>query len=143
MGVTPARLALVVSGFPRRSETFALNELAELDRRRMLAGIFATKPGEPGPHQPVAARLLPRLELLPPGDAVEQGLALARRLEGAGVDAVHAYFAHTPAEVAERAAGWLSIPFGFSVHARDARKVERQALVARAIRATCVVACNP
>jgi glycosyltransferase involved in cell wall biosynthesis len=55
---------------------------------------------------------------------------------------VHAYFAHAPAAVAERAAWHLSVPFGFSVHAKDARKVETHTLRARATRAACVVACN-
>jgi glycosyltransferase involved in cell wall biosynthesis len=34
------------------------------------------------------------------------------------------------------------VPFGFSVHARDARKIARLDLFDRARRATCVVACN-
>jgi glycosyltransferase involved in cell wall biosynthesis len=36
----------------------------------------------------------------------------------------------------------LAMRFGFSVHAKDARKVEPAALAARAARASCVVACN-
>jgi glycosyltransferase involved in cell wall biosynthesis len=36
----------------------------------------------------------------------------------------------------------LGIPFGFSVHARDARKVAPEILSARARKAACVVACN-
>ncbi len=42
------RLAVVTSGFPRLSETFALNELLALEARGMLAGIFATKRGDDG-----------------------------------------------------------------------------------------------
>jgi glycosyltransferase involved in cell wall biosynthesis len=42
------------------------------------------------------------------------------------------------AGVAER----LGIPYGFSIHARDARKVSRPELRARAAAAACVVACN-
>jgi len=38
------RIAVVVSGFPRLSETFAVNELLALAERDALAGIFATKP---------------------------------------------------------------------------------------------------
>jgi glycosyltransferase involved in cell wall biosynthesis len=37
----------------------------------------------------------------------------------------------------------LRIPFGFSVHARDARKVAPSILARRAGQAACVVACNP
>jgi len=55
---------------------------------------------------------------------------------------MHAYFAHTPAAVAERAAARLGVPFGFSVHARDARKVPVEELARRSRQAACVVACN-
>ncbi|WDT73546.1 MAG: hypothetical protein MPW14_24840 (plasmid) [Candidatus Manganitrophus sp.] len=37
------RIVMVVSGFPRRSETFMLNELLALDERGLLGAIFATK----------------------------------------------------------------------------------------------------
>src|SRR6185503_5043761 len=78
----------------------------------------------------------------PPGEAAQQGAALANRLANKHVTAVHAYFAHTPAAVAEHASLRLGVPFGFSVHAKDARKVDKASLLARAHRASCVVACN-
>jgi glycosyltransferase involved in cell wall biosynthesis len=137
------RLALVVSGFPRPSETFAINELLALQDRGLLAGIFATKPGDAGPVQPGIERLMPQVEVLPAGSPEAQGAALAARLEHKGVAGVHAYFAHTPSEVAECAARVLRVPFGFSVHAKDARKAESGALARRASSAACVVACNP
>jgi glycosyltransferase involved in cell wall biosynthesis len=121
---------------------FAINELLALDARGMLAGVFATKPGDAGPHQPGIDRLAARVEVLPEGSPVEQGEALAARLAQRPITGIHAYFAHTPAEVAEHAASRLSIPFGFSVHARDARKVDDVTLSGRARRAVCVVACN-
>jgi glycosyltransferase involved in cell wall biosynthesis len=136
------RLAVVVSGFPRRSETFAVNELVALAERGMLAGIYATKPGDADGVQPDCQRLLPLVHMLPPVDPRRQGASLARSLAAAQVDAVHAYFAHAPAAVAEQAASRLQVPFGFSVHARDARKVDRSVLAGRARRASCVVACN-
>ena len=46
-----SRIAVVVSGFPRMSETFAVNELLALEDRGMLARLFATKPGEDGTPQ--------------------------------------------------------------------------------------------
>lgn len=139
--MTPPQVAVVTSGFPRRSETFALNELLALDSAGMLRGIFATKPGDPGAVQPDAERLLHRVEVLSPGTPDEQAAEVARRAPE--VDAVHAYFAHTPAAVAERAAGLLGVPFGFSVHAKDARKVGSAELARRLRVAACVVACNP
>lgn len=136
------QIVVVVSGFPRRSETFAINELLGLHDRGMLAGVYATKPGDDGDPQPGCDRLLPAVERLNGRDAAEQGRALARRLAGSRVDAIHAYFAHTPAAIAEFAAACLDVPFGFSVHAKDARKVDPPVLGARASRASCVVACN-
>lgn len=136
------RVAVVMSGFPRRSETFAVNELRALADRGLLAGIFATKPGDEGAVQPDCLPLLKFVDVLPGGTAEGQGDALATRLARRGVTGLHAYFAHAPAEVAEHAARRLAVPFGFSVHARDARKVSRAALAARAARAACVIACN-
>lgn len=140
--MTHQQIAVVVSGFPRRSETFALNELGALADRGMLAGIYATKPGDGAQVQPGCGRLLPFVEILPGKNDDEQGAALARRLAARNVDAIHAYFAHAPAAVAESASARLSLRFGFSVHARDARKVDQSTLAARARRASCVVACN-
>ncbi|MDQ1666201.1 MAG: hypothetical protein QOH75_2232, partial [Actinomycetota bacterium] len=39
-------LAVVVSGFPRTSETFAVAELTALAESGMLTRIYATKPGD-------------------------------------------------------------------------------------------------
>jgi glycosyltransferase involved in cell wall biosynthesis len=108
----------------------------------MLAGIFATKAGDDGEPQPGCAALMGLLEVLPAGTALEQGRRLAECLAERSVDGLHAYFAHVPAAVAEQAAEHLAVPFGFSVHAKDARKVQRPELVARAARAACVIACN-
>ena len=40
------QIAVVVSGFPRLSETFAVNEMLALAKHDALAAIFATKPGD-------------------------------------------------------------------------------------------------
>jgi glycosyltransferase involved in cell wall biosynthesis len=133
-------IAVVTSGFPRRSETFALNELLALDRAGALAAVFATKPGDGAPPQPGAERL--GVRVLPPGAPAGQAAALAASLRGRPVAAVHGYFAHTPAEVAALAARKLGVPYGFSVHARDARKVTLEDLAARSAAAACVIACN-
>jgi glycosyltransferase involved in cell wall biosynthesis len=67
---------------------------------------------------------------------------VVERLTGKRVNGVHGYFAHAPAEVAARAAARLGVRYGFSVHARDARKVAPDELARRARAAACVVACN-
>jgi glycosyltransferase involved in cell wall biosynthesis len=140
----PARVLAVVSGWPRLSETFAQNELAALHRAGMLAGIVATKQGDPALVQPGLDELAPLVVHLPDGDADAQTDALVahvRSIEG-GVDAIHGYFAHRPAEIAAAAAGRLGLPFGFSVHALDLRKVEPDELRRRAAAAAVVVTCN-
>lgn len=136
------RVVVVTSGFPRRSETFALNELLALESNGALAAIFATKAGEADGLQPGCERLLKRLEFLPEASPATQAEFMVQRLEGARVGGIHGYFAHTPAEVACHAAARLKVPYGFSTHARDARKVASHELAERARRAACVVACN-
>ncbi|HEY2359552.1 MAG TPA: glycosyltransferase family 4 protein [Candidatus Angelobacter sp.] len=136
------KIAMVLSGFPRRSETFALNEVWALERRGALAAIFATKAGEPVATQPAGRALLGRVQVLTEREGTGQAEELIRLLDGTRISAIHGYFAHAPAEVAERVSMQLGIPFGFSVHAKDARKVAPDILSARARKAACVVACN-
>jgi glycosyltransferase involved in cell wall biosynthesis len=136
------RVAVIMSGFPRRSETFALGELLALENRKMLAGVFATKRGDTETAQPGAERLMKKVHFLEPGSADQQAKEVAACLQSFPVNGVHGYFAHTPAEVALHAAARLGIPYGFSVHARDARKVSSRALAGRSHLAACVVACN-
>ena len=135
-------IVMVMSGFPRRSETFALNELRALEASGLLTQIFATKPGDGARPHPGSEALLRRVRVLPAGSARQQAAMLVEQLAGRRVTGVHAYFAHTPAEVAARAAGRLGVPYGFSVHARDARKITPRELAARARAAACVIACN-
>ena len=130
-----------MSGFPRLSETFATNELLALADRGALAGIFVTKPGDGSRLQPGNEKLHKFVRRLF-GSENEQAEFLAVTLRHSTVTAVHGYFAHTPARVAQLAAEHMQIPFGFSVHARDARKVPQKDLYERAERAACVVACN-
>jgi glycosyltransferase involved in cell wall biosynthesis len=137
-----ARIAVVVSGFPRRSETFAVNELLALAKHDCLAAIFATKPGDSTQPQLGSERLSQLLTVLPNDTADGQAAAVARALGDRNVKAVHGYFAHQPAEVAWLAADRLRLPSGFSVHAKDARKISGEELGLRAKRAACVVACN-
>ena len=140
--MTAPRIVVVLSGFPRRSETFALAELAALERGGMLAAIFSTKPGEDGACQPEAESLRGRVRMLAGYTAAAQAADAARQLAGVPLAGVHGYFAHAPAAVAEDLARQLGVPFGFSAHARDARRVPRHELHDRARRAACVIACN-
>ena len=137
------RIIVVLSGFPRRSETFALNEILALKRRVLLGWIFATKPGEESFIQPAVQDLANDVEVLPEGGPDEQASFITQRVHGFRVTGVHGYFAHTPTEVASRVASNLRTRYGFSVHAKDARKITPEILLDRAIHAACVVACNP
>ena len=137
------RLAVVMSGFPRTSETFAVGELVALSRAGMLARLYATKAGDGAVPQPGVDELLPLLRMLPVGDAAEQAAALVTDLGELEVDGVHGYFAHQPAAVARGAATTLRVPFGFSAHAKDPGKVPADELAERARNAACIVACNP
>lgn len=136
------KVVMVMSGFPRRSETFALNELLALEARGSLSAIFATKQGDGAKLQPGCSRLMERLHFLPIGSPAEQAAFIVEKLNGERIGGIHGYFAHTPAEVASRAAARLGVPYGFSTHARDARKVAPRELAERARRAAFVVACN-
>jgi glycosyltransferase involved in cell wall biosynthesis len=137
-----ARIAVVMSGFPRTSETFAVGELVALARAGMLTRLYATKAGDGAAAQPGVDELRPLLRMLPDGDARDQADALVADLGDEPVDGVHGYFAHRPAEVAAIAAGALAVDYSFSVHALDARKVAADVLTARTREAAGVVACN-
>ena len=130
-----------MSGFPRRSETFALNELVALEAAGLLEAVFATKAGDGSTH-PGLERVAHRVRTLAPGSPAEQAREVAVALADVAISGLHAYFAHVPAEVASHAAGFLGCPWGFSTHALDARKVPPAELAERARQAACIVACN-
>jgi glycosyltransferase involved in cell wall biosynthesis len=136
------RVAVILSGWPRVSESFALNEVLALHRTGLLAAVLALKTGDGGIPHPAAAEIAPMVEILPPGDVAAQAEAAVDRLDGIGISAVHGYFAHAPAAVAAAVADKFGVPYGFSVHALDARKVSKQELGDRARRAAVVVTCN-
>ncbi len=138
-----ARVVVVTSGFPRCSETFALGEMLALEERGVLAAIFATKPGDGSNPQPGCERLMSRVHTLSEGTPAQQAAAVVRSLRGQVINGIHGYFAHLPAEVASIAAKQLGVPYGFSTHARDARKIAPEELVRRAHNSACVIACNP
>lgn len=82
------------------------------------------------------------MTVMAPGTAADQAAELADRVAGNGDTTLGGYFAHRPAEVAAGAAALLGLPYGFGVHALDARKVAPEELGRRAAGAVRVVACN-
>ncbi|MEW6129108.1 MAG: glycosyltransferase [Acidobacteriota bacterium] len=135
------KLAVVMSGFPRCSETFAIGELLALKNRGLLGAIFSTKAGD-GVRQPGVEHLLPLLHPLPDADENSQAASLAKVLKDKNLKGIHGYFAHRPTTVAMKAAKRLCLPYSFSTHARDARKLAPQELNRRVENAACVIACN-
>lgn len=135
-------VVVVLSGFPRRSETFVLPELAAMERAGLLMTAFATKPGDGLVPHPDAASLSPRVRVLRGGSAADQAREIVAQLGTRRPRAIHGYFAHHPTAVAACVAEHLRVPYGFSVHARDARAVPQSELSRRATRARCVVVCN-
>src|SRR3989442_15438140 len=117
------QIVIVMSGFPRRSETFALGELLALEARGTLATIFATKPGDGGSVQPGCERLLKRLRFLPQGSPRDRADFLSRSVAAGRNGGLHGYFAHTPAEAAAGHAAKLLHPHGPRPPARDPRHV--------------------
>ena len=136
------QLALIMSGFPRRSETFALHEIRALQERGLLAALFATKPGDGLPPHPQSQSVIDCVQIVPLGDAYTQAAWIAERVAGQSIHGVHGYFAHTPTDVAIHLAQHLAVPYSFSVHAKDARKISPTVLAARACASACVIACN-
>jgi glycosyltransferase involved in cell wall biosynthesis len=66
-------------------------------------------------------------------------LGLARRLRAAGVERVHAHFAHASATIAMYAAAQLGLPFSFTGHANDL--FQRRSLLGLKLRRAAFVAC--
>ncbi|HEY6748601.1 MAG TPA: glycosyltransferase family 4 protein [Mycobacteriales bacterium] len=136
------RIAVILSGWPRVSESFAVNEVLALRRAGLLGAVLALKPGDGGSMHPAAAELAPLVEVLPAGYTETQAEAAVSTLDGLGITAVHGYFAHAPAAVAALVADKFGLPYGFSVHALDARKVSKAEMHERGGAAAVVVACN-
>lgn len=113
-----------------------------LAERGALHAVFAVKPGDGSPPHEDAARLLPWVTPLAPGSPEAQAGHLVESLGSRRPGIIHGYFAHGPALVAQLAAQTLGVPFSFSAHAKDVRKVDERALKARAHQAAAVIACN-
>jgi glycosyltransferase involved in cell wall biosynthesis len=135
-------LAVILSGFPRHSETFALNEVRALEERGLLTAAFATKVGDGMPLHPGYEHLYKCVEVLPEADVDTQVALIVKHLANKNIKGIHAYFAHTPTEIAMKVAQQLNVPYGFSTHAKDARKIPPSELARRAQNASCVIACN-
>src|SRR3989442_4260243 len=107
------RVAYVVNTFPKLSETFIANELAELRRRGVEVLILSLRPPlERLQHEIVAeAGLVER--------TVHDPAGFSGALRAFAPDVVHAHFATEPAAAACELAGELRVPFTVTAHGHD------------------------
>lgn len=133
--MTALHVGYVVKRFPRLSQTFVLNEIAELVRQRARVTVVARQSPDEGERMPDGFPAVPVHYLDRPGTDV------LAALRGARVEHLHAHFATWAAATADRLAAELGVPFSFTAHAHDIyhRDVDRAALAARLERAAFAV----
>ncbi len=132
--MTPRRVAYVVNVFPKFSETFVANELAELCRRGIEVRILSLRlPTEDEPRHEVVTRagLLDRTVYEPRG--------FSTLLRAFRPDLIHAHFATEPTAAARALAGELGVPFTFTAHGYDVYRRPPEDFAARAAAARAVV----
>lgn len=131
--MTPRRVAYVVNCFPKLSETFVVNELAELSRRGIDVRVLSLRrPTEQLRHELVdAAHLVER--------TVCDVDSFRSMLHSFQPDLVHAHFATEPTAIARSLAAELGLPFTFTVHGYDLYRRPPADFGARAAAAAAVI----
>jgi glycosyltransferase involved in cell wall biosynthesis len=131
--MTVRRVAYVVHTFPKLSETFIANELAELRRRDVEVLILSLRvPTESLRHEIVGeAGLAER--------TVYATHRFADALRDFRPDVVHAHFANEPAAAACELANAIGVPFTFTAHGHDIYRRPPPDFAARAARAAAVI----
>jgi glycosyltransferase involved in cell wall biosynthesis len=109
----PRRVAYVLNVFPKVSETFIANELAELRRREIDVLILSRRlPADEPRHEIVARAGLLERTVYEPRDFAAAVRAFRPEL-------VHAHFATSATEVARELAREHRLPFTFTAHRYD------------------------
>lgn len=131
--MVPRRIAYSLNVFPKVSETFIANELAEVRRRGVEVLILShTRPNETLRHPIVEeAGLLDRARY-----AEERFLTELKRFRP---DLIHAHFATRPTESARSWARELGIPYTFTAHGYDVYSRPPQDFAARAAEAAAFI----
>jgi colanic acid/amylovoran/stewartan biosynthesis glycosyltransferase WcaL/AmsK/CpsK len=111
--MTPGRVAYVVRVFPKVSETFIANELAELRRRGIEVRIFSLcEPVEKLRHRVIGlAGLAER--------TVYERDEFSNQFQQFKPDLLHAHFATKATAVGRRLAARFNVPFTFTAHRYD------------------------
>jgi len=126
-------VAYVVNMFPKLSETFIANEIAELVRRGVTCRALSLKTPTETLRHPVV-RTLPLDEMVFFDEA-----AFRRSLAAAPPDVIHAHFATEPTRVARAIARDLDLPYTFTAHGYDVYRRPPADLAARVREAAAVV----
>jgi glycosyltransferase involved in cell wall biosynthesis len=115
------RVGYVLKRFPRLSQTFVLNEIAELRRQGVAVTVIARHSPEPGERLPDNFPEVSVHYLDTPG---ADATAALRR---AGVKHLHAHFATWAAWTSQTLAAELGVTYSFTAHAHDIyhRNVDR------------------
>lgn len=131
--MTPRRIAYVANCFPKLSETFVANELAELRRRGVDVRVLSLRqPTEHMRHELVEDAGLAERTVCD----VDEFRSLLRSFQP---DLVHAHFATEPTAVARALAGELGVPFTFTAHGYDVYRRPPVDFADRAAAAAAVV----
>ncbi len=131
--MTPRRVAYVLNVFPKLSETFIANELAELRRRGVKLRVLSLRqPQEELRHGFIADA---DLEAITCRDAA----CFESVLREFRPDLLHAHFATEPANAARQWSQLLGVPFTFTAHGYDIRRKPPPDFAARAAAAAALV----
>ena len=131
--MTVRRVAYVVNTFPKISETFIANELAELRRRDIDVLILALhEPAESLAHEFVGDAGLP-------DRTIYERSEFDAALRAFKPDVIHAHFATDPTTVARNLAAALDVPFTFTAHGHDIHRRPPPDFWLRATAAAAVV----
>jgi colanic acid/amylovoran biosynthesis glycosyltransferase len=128
-----ARLVYVINVFPKLSETFIANEIAELRRRGIELRVLSLRqPTDPLRHEVVAETGLESVTCRDPAWFPD----LLREFKP---QLLHAHFATEPAAAARDWASTLGVPFTFTAHGYDIRRKAPPDFAARAAAASVVI----
>ena len=131
--MSPRRIAYVVNVFPKLSETFIANELAELRRRGVELRVLSLRQPDGGlRHRFIDEAGLEHLTSRDPA-------RFESTLREFQPQVLHAHFATEPAEAARDWSQRLGVPFTFTAHGYDIRRKPPSDFAARAKAARALV----
>jgi glycosyltransferase involved in cell wall biosynthesis len=128
-----ARVGYVINVFPKLSETFIANEMAELRRRGVeILAVSLRTPTETLRHPILESAGLIGRTIYPPGDYLTA-------LKEFQPDLLHAHFATEPTAATREFSRALNVPFTFTAHGYDIHRKPPADFGARAADASGVV----